>query len=85
MAHVHNFTRLGSADCANLFGVAVARYRCSCGVWGVRRGTRIVAARCQKPLGSTRAHCGKDAVYVDGDRQHSRCAEHAPVETKIAS
>lgn len=76
MSHTHIFARLGGSDHANCFGVSVARYRCTCGVWGTRRGTKIVAVRCQKPLGPSRTHCGKDAVLVDGNRQHSRCVEH---------
>ncbi len=72
-AHVHAFTRVGLSS----------RYVCACSVVGHRRTgpgflrAAIVPFTCQKQLAG-KTHCGADAVHVTGDRQASRCAEHAP-------
>lgn len=82
MTHIHSFTPIaGQSESRSMMGVKTGRYACSCGVLGRRRGTRLVAIVCQKELAS-RKHCGADAVYADGNVQHSRCAEH--VEKKAA-
>jgi len=69
------------------------RFRCACGVVGhlpaMLLGQRRTAATviepylCQKNLAG-RKHCGAEATYVTGERQKSRCAEHAPVRTRAA-
>lgn len=44
----------------------------------------VIAYRCKFELDG-RKHCGADAVHVTGDRQASRCAEHAPVKATRAA
>jgi hypothetical protein len=76
VSHVHDF---------KLVDTLHKRYRCSCGVYGFRKGHRAVKPfSCQLVTGtrSERRTCGKPAVYVDGQSTSSRCAEH--VEQKAA-
>lgn len=62
--HSHSFLRSG------LF------YRCACGVYGYRRGTKLVPMRCQHEV-EDRKHCGGEVVQVEtANKNKNRCGEH---------
>jgi hypothetical protein len=76
--HKHEFT---------LVNTLTMRYRCACGVWGYRHGRRrIMPFTCGATINNgVRKRCGAEAVVINGDRNHARCAEHtAPHEDRAA-
>jgi hypothetical protein len=52
------------------------RYRCECGVYGYRHGTKLVPMTCSLKL-DVHTRCGEEAVVVNGERNHSRCSAHS--------
>jgi hypothetical protein len=74
IAHVHTWLAYHSQG----------RWRCACGVWGRRLGRRVIPVVCRKPIGESRRMCGAEAIVVDGNPQHSRCAEHAPTDERTS-
>lgn len=76
IAHVHNWEAVANRP---------GRHHCACGVYAYRHATgTIVPYVCQKQLVGKR-HCGAESVHVSGDRQASRCAEHAQQQHSSAS
>ncbi|HEY1814857.1 MAG TPA: hypothetical protein VGG74_21065 [Kofleriaceae bacterium] len=65
------------------------RYACACGVVGhkpalmsgqMRTASEgVIAYVCRKKVDGH--HCGEEAVHVTGDRQASRCRDHAPAKS----
>lgn len=60
------------------------RYRCECGVFGFRRGTRLEPLTCSFKIGGT-VRCGGEAVVANGERNRSRCADHASAQVEQAA